>query len=98
MSAGLGVLAAAGCAGAFLVEHLCSQPRAWARAAGLTLGTVMSFAAAIVIASLFGNHLAPRMPDTIAMVIWVGVALAPLVAVIRGKRRRARQSSEELAP
>lgn len=97
MSGGLGVMAAAGCAGAFLVELLCSQRGAWARAAGLALGTAVSFAAAVVIASLFGNHLAPRTPDTLSMAIWVGVALAPLVAVIRAKRRRARHAPPELA-
>jgi hypothetical protein len=85
----VGLLAAAGGLSAFVVEYLCSRPGSLARGAGITLGTVVSFAAAIILARLFGNHLAPQIPGVLPIVVCVGVALAPLVAVIRGRNRRA---------
>jgi hypothetical protein len=82
------LLATAGGLSAFVVEYLCSRPGTFARGLGITLGTVISFGAAIVLARLFGNHAAPRMPGVLPIGVCVGVALAPLVAVIRGRNRR----------
>lgn len=89
MSGILALAAVAGGLSAFVVEYLCSRPGTFARGAGVTLGTIVSFAAAVMLARLFGNHMAPQMPGVLPIAVCVGVALAPLVAVIRGRNRRA---------
>jgi drug/metabolite transporter (DMT)-like permease len=97
MTPAFGSMAVAGAAAAFAVEYLCSRRERPLRAIGVMLGTAVSFGAAVRLASLFGNHMAPRMPGAVPILVWTAVALAPLVAVIRGKRRRQDDPSAALS-